>query len=137
MHYFKGLVPAVMALAALCAPASHAMEIVFPASENTDSRLEYPLQLLELALSKSGQPYTLVPKQRPESNKRLALLMQDEGTYDVAFFGTRPELEENLRPIRFPIHRGLLGNRVAATVLRLYTRTAWNGSQRSIPSLAL
>lgn len=96
-------------------PSAHAMEIVYPQSDSGDSRLSYPVALLELALTKAGVDYTLVPKERPESNKRLAALMEQEGTFDVAFFGTRPELEDRLRPIRFPIHRGLLGYRVAIT----------------------
>lgn len=92
-----------------------AMQITFPSNAPGDARLAYPLKLLQLALDKAGVEYDLIAKPRPDSNKRVALLMKDEGAYDVAFFGTRPELEETLRPIRFPIHRGLLGNRVAIT----------------------
>ena len=99
----------------LCSSAAHSMDITYPANADGDTRLEYPLALLELALTKAGVDYTLVPKERPGSNTRVAVLMEQEGTFDVAFFGTRPDLEERLRPIRFPIHRGLLGFRVAIT----------------------
>ena len=95
--------------------AASAMNVVYPQTEASDGRLSYPLKVLELALEKAGVDYTLVPKPRPDSNKRLALLIAEDGAFDVAFFGTRPELEQQLRPIRFPIHRGLLGNRVAIT----------------------
>lgn len=105
----------LLGTAILPSTATATMQITFPSNATGDTRLGYPLKLLQLALDKAGVDYTLVAKPRPDSNKRVALLMKEEGAYDVAFFGTRPELENTLRPIRFPIHRGLLGNRVAIT----------------------
>ena len=115
MNVLKCVFSAVAVAVAMSGTMAYAIDITYPKNKEGDARLEYPLALLELALTKAGLDYTLVPKERPDSNKRVAVLMEEEGTFDVAFFGTRPELEERLRVIRFPMWRGLLGHRVAIT----------------------
>ena len=89
--------------------------VTYPAHPKGDTRLEYSVRLLDLALSKSGLDYQIVPKPRPASNERVVFLMQSEGAYDVAFLGTRPEIESRLRAIYFPMYRGLLGYRIGIT----------------------
>lgn len=88
-------------------------DITIPQLEEHDRRYDYPLQLLELALTKAGADYTFTSKPEPTSHKRMASLMKESGEWTIGFFGFDPFNEETLRPIHFPLYRGLLGNRIA------------------------
>ena len=91
---------------------SEVLRVTYTDNPEGDARLAYEIRLLDLALSKTGREYELIPKLRPASNERVVFLMQSEGAYDVAFLGARPEIEDRLIPVRFPTYRGLLGYRI-------------------------
>lgn len=76
-----------------------------------DSRSEYPLRLLRLALQRTEDeygPFRIEPYPGTYSRKRgLKLLLN--GDIDVYPVATRPEWEEAAIPIRIPLRKGLLG----------------------------
>ncbi|ABC27713.1 ABC-type amino acid transport/signal transduction systems, periplasmic component/domain [Hahella chejuensis KCTC 2396] len=78
-----------------------------------DSRYEYRIQLLQLALLKAGvgNEFMLRPLQDNVTAARgLALL--ERGQLDVAFLPTTVDLERRFRAVKIPILRGILGYRV-------------------------
>ena len=91
------------------------VEITWPQLEEGDLRHDYPMQVLELALNKAGVEYTLAPRPVIASQVRMTRMMETEGAWTVGFFGANPDFEERLRPIRFPLFRGLLGARIGIT----------------------
>ena len=93
--------------------AAEPITVTYPQLADNDRRYDYPLDVLELALTKAGLDYTLAPKPEPASHQRMATLMKEKGDWTVGFFGADPFYEDNLRPIYFPLYRGLLGNRIA------------------------
>lgn len=79
----------------------------------SDSRLEYPVRLLELALKKSGVEYDIRSHTRPmPQGAALTRLAKAEGV-NVVWSMTSKDREEHLLPIRIPIDKGLFGYRVA------------------------
>lgn len=88
-------------------------EIIYPRPESTaDARTNYPLQLLELALKKSGTDYALNPsKFQMQQGRALRQLEKRQGV-DVVWSMTSLEREKALLPIRIPIYRGLIGWRL-------------------------
>lgn len=63
-------------------------------------------------LNKSGEDYRLIHTDHSMSSQvRKAALVQ-KGEIDVMYAGTTRALESALKPIRFPITRGLIGRRV-------------------------
>lgn len=81
--------------------------------EQADSRLEYPIQLLELALKKAEVNFEMRADVRamPQSVaiKRLAAGLN----VNVVWSMTTREREEQLLPVRIPIDKGLFGYRIA------------------------
>ncbi|WP_460711472.1 substrate-binding periplasmic protein [Lysobacter terrae] len=99
---------------ALAAPASSTapIRVRYPAQESvTDARRGYPIAVLQLALERSGRRYTLEAANTQASQLRVLRLVGD-GTLDVAWSVLTREREQELRPVRFPIDRGLIGWRV-------------------------
>jgi hypothetical protein len=87
--------------------------IYYPNSESADDiRVEYPLQLLELAFSKTSLPYTLVSSDTATTQSRALKLLQGEGNIDVVWTMTNIEREAEFLPIRIPLYKGLIGWRV-------------------------
>jgi hypothetical protein len=79
---------------------------------DTDSRLEYPVRLLELALKKSAADFTIQPYHRPmPQGAALSRLASGQGV-NVVWSMTSKEREEHLLPIRIPVDKGLFGYRV-------------------------
>lgn len=78
-----------------------------------DSRLEYPVRLLELALKKSGVEYEMrsYPRAMPQG-AALGRLATGSGI-NVVWSMTSKDREEQLLPIRIPIDKGLFGYRIA------------------------
>lgn len=99
----------------LCiSPAKAAVwTVVYPQSElENDHRSDYPLELLELALKKTGVRYRLIPSNSKMHKARAIKLLQDSIEINVLWAMTDNIREQNLRPIRVPINRGLSGHRV-------------------------
>ena len=76
-----------------------------------DKRDDYPLAVLQLALAESGVEHRLNPVSYLNQGRALKLLEQRQGV-DVVWSMTSSEREAKLRPIRFPIDKGLIGWRV-------------------------
>ncbi len=85
--------------------------IYYPRAEsNTDTRLLYPVALLELCLRHTQ--YQLQPSTTAMQQVRnLRMLKQGQGL-DVMWSVTTKEREAELLPIRIPIDRGLIGWRL-------------------------
>lgn len=102
---------------ALTFPASSAVwNIVYPRSEiENDVRYEFPIALLELALQKTGVRYELRPSQQPFKQALAAKRLEENLELNVMWVMTDTQREEQLRPVRIPIAKGLLGVRVLVT----------------------
>jgi len=92
------------------------LRIRYPHNDSPDAvyahRLEYIEALLELVLSQSGEPYTLlpVPTQTVTGNRNSRHLLS--GYYDVNWVHTNIQREKALRPVRIPLFKGVTGWRV-------------------------
>ena len=79
----------------------------------SDSRdHNFYMDALTWVLNKSGADYQLIHTEHPASSqvRKVALVKKDQ--IDVMYAGTTKELEQQLRPIRIPITRGLVGTRL-------------------------
>lgn len=75
-------------------------------------RENYFIDLLTLALEKSGASYKLHPiHAEPHSEYRGALYLKN-GEFDVHWLNTSEYLEQQLIPIRIPLFRGMIGWRL-------------------------
>jgi len=94
---------------------SMAQAVVYPRHQaQNDPQLQYVLDVLRLALSKSGKPYELSQSSNVMVQSRaITELAANTGALDVIWVMTDPEREELLLPIRIPIDRGLIGWRLA------------------------
>ncbi len=79
---------------------------------DTDTRNQYFIRLLDLALSKTEGAYTLVASPTKMQQGR-ALVQLEKGTgIDVVWTMTSASREQVLRPIRVPLLKGLIGTRL-------------------------
>ena len=93
--------------------AAGAQFVRFPMRElDVDHRSDYALQLLELALSKSGIDYRIQAAAFPMNQERQVRELDANRTIDVAPIPMSPEREARLLPIRIPINKGVLGWRL-------------------------
>jgi hypothetical protein len=87
--------------------------IVYPQSEvANDIRHDYPIALLDLALQKTGVRYELKPSLKPLRQIRALKRLEENLEVNVVWSMTDVQREQQLRPIRIPIYRGLIGWRV-------------------------
>lgn len=84
----------------------------WPMSMLGDARGSYPIALLHLALEKSYTKYQLVPSGQVMSQHRTLRQLEVSQGLDVVWTMTSPEREQELRPVRIPIDRGLIGWRL-------------------------
>lgn len=99
--------------ASFCAH-SFSEQIVYPRPESSlDKRHEYPLTLLQLALSKIEANYTLKPSEKALPQARALLHLSGQDEMDVVWTMTSKSREQEFLPIRIPIYKGLIGWRVA------------------------
>jgi hypothetical protein len=104
----------LLALLLLCPVGALWADVVrypLPESEG-DQRLEYPRQLLELALSKVDTPYRIEFPSTRMNQERQALELEVGRTLDVAPIPSSADREARLLPIRIPLNKGLLGWRI-------------------------
>lgn len=130
------LSPWLMSLALLLSWTSACAQVViYPRHQaQNDPQLQYVLEVLRLALSRSGKPYELKQSSSVMVQSRaIAELAGDTGTLDVIWVMTNPEREKLLAPVRIPIDRGLIGWRVA---LLNAQRAKVLGSVKELPTLA-
>lgn len=90
--------------------------ITYPQSEvENDERYEFPLALLELSLQKTGVRYQLVPSSSPITQAKSIKRLEENLEINVLWSMTDVQRESQLRPIRIPITKGLIGWRVLLT----------------------
>jgi hypothetical protein len=98
----------------LLAQAAMATTVLYPRPETADdARTDYPLRLLQLALSKSHTAYTLQPSSIVmDQGRALAELGRPGGGISIVWSMTSRERETTLLPIRIPIYKGLISWRI-------------------------
>lgn len=79
---------------------------------DTDSRHQYPLQLLEKALEKTGVKYQLTPTDKILLQSKALKQLKDNREVSVVWSMTDEQREEEFLPIRIPIYKGLIGMRI-------------------------
>ncbi len=102
-------------LALLAAPArAEKFTLVYARQiAETDSRLDYPVRLLELAMKKAGVEYDIQPEARSMSQDASLKRLAEGGLVNVVWTMTSKEREAELLPVRIPIDKGLFGYRIA------------------------
>ena len=89
------------------------VEIVYPSSaDSADTRANYYVKLLELAMNKTGTPYTLRPFVFETSGSRVRQRIQDEQDINLTWALTSKEWEHDLAAVRIPLDKGILGWRL-------------------------
>lgn len=90
------------------------IRLVYPPPESApDARTDYPVRLLELALTKAGERFELRPGPSVVQ-QGVALSMMERGeSFDIVWSMTSLDRERRLLPIRIPIYKGLIGWRIA------------------------
>lgn len=78
-------------------------------------RVKYFLDLLQLALQKSGQDFELQPVQTAGATVSRSTRNLENHLYDVHWLHTTEERERDLLPVRIPLYKGLIGWRVLMT----------------------
>ena len=81
-------------------------------SFNNDHRGDYYVDLLKLALTKSGQPYELKPAVQHAVGLRTAYLLTAGDGVNVMWSPTDPTIEKAALPVRVPLDKGILGLRL-------------------------
>lgn len=79
-----------------------------------DSRYNYRIDLLNLAISKTEGKYgtAVIQKQQAQITNARGLSLLKSGNIDIASFASTPELESAFYSIKIPLLQGLLGYRV-------------------------
>jgi len=70
------------------------------------------MDALKWVLDKSGEDYRLVRTEHPISTQMRKVALVQKGEIDVMYAGTTNEMESLLQPIRFPITKGYIGDRI-------------------------
>jgi ABC-type amino acid transport substrate-binding protein len=111
MRMTSRLVACMVFAVHVAASAAEIVRVPIPEFEG-DHRYDYALQLLQLALSKSGTDYRLQPATIPMNQERQVLEIEAGRTIDVAPIPSSAEREARLLPIYIPLNKGLLGWRL-------------------------
>lgn len=96
----------------LAAPAAEPLGLRYARfSGGEDPRVLFPLALLDLALARAG--HVLQAQASTQVMERTRAIEElEQGRIDVAWMSLGREIEQRLRPIRVPIYRGLIGQRI-------------------------
>jgi len=107
-RWFFGLV--ALAIWSVASPLSaQPREVVH--NKVVDANFGYGAGLLELGLSYFPDKYRL--REAGDFYSQARMIKEFEsGNLDVVWLGTNAELEENYRPVRIPLFKGLLGHRL-------------------------
>ncbi|MBD1389157.1 diguanylate cyclase [Neiella sp. HB171785] len=98
-------------LTALTTLSAHATPLVHNKLQN--SKDQYFIELIELALSKVGKTKSFELQQTSETLNQDQLVEGIKfGSVSILWAGTQPTYEQNLRPIRVPLLKGLQGHRL-------------------------
>jgi len=87
--------------------------ITYPRAEfEGDTRNEYPVQLIELALEKTGVRYTVSPSKDFLLQTKSIRKLKENIEVNIIWSMTDTQREADLLPIRIPIAKGLIGWRM-------------------------
>ena len=87
--------------------------IAYPDSPDpADRRGNYYIKLLELAMKKSGMPYTMHPYTFVTSGSRVMQKIADQKDINLTWALTSREWERTLAPVRISLDKGILGWRL-------------------------
>jgi hypothetical protein len=102
-----------LVLTSVPAAFSAPLEVVYPGHTSVkDTRVDYYVKLLDLALSKTGVDFVLRPNPVPMVPARVMQIMESNEGVDVTWGPITRELEQRLLPIRIPLDKGILGWRL-------------------------
>lgn len=76
------------------------------------ARYAFGVSVLDLALSKLGQPYEIVTPGMQHANEARGEMLVIDGSLDLEFLSTTVHRESVMIPVKVPIYRGLLGLRL-------------------------
>ena len=97
----------------VAAAAAATQTVRFPRPEfEGDHRYDYALQLLRLALSKSGGGYQIQLAETSMNQERQVVEIEAGRNLDVGPIPSSADREKRLLPIRIPINKGVLGWRL-------------------------
>ncbi|ABA89537.1 hypothetical protein Pcar_2298 [Syntrophotalea carbinolica DSM 2380] len=89
------------------------VEIKLPITSRNNQRDDFQIGMLKLLLEKAAVDYNITLAPEVYSQARIIHeLKTGSGRINLYWMGTSDELEKDLRPIRFPVYRGLLGYRI-------------------------
>lgn len=97
------------------ADSNNSLIVRYPASDNIRTytkRVNYFVEILELALQKSGKPYQLEKITTPILLENRSKNNIKQKFYDVHWMNAKTALEADLRPIPIPLCKGLTGWRI-------------------------
>jgi ABC-type amino acid transport substrate-binding protein len=98
---------------AVATEADKPIAIVYPdSSDPADRRGSYYIKLLELAMKKSGLPYTMHPYTFVTSGSRVMQKIADEQDINLTWALTSRQWEQALAPVRISLDKGILGWRL-------------------------
>jgi hypothetical protein len=93
--------------------AAEEFKVVYAQQDSGADRIDYGVEILKLALGKSGATFTLTPSTEVAVTQARAVELVKEGKVaNITWAGTGPDLEHSLLPVRVPIDRGILGWRL-------------------------
>ncbi len=101
----------IVLCALLCVLARGAAAEVITHNQVADAKEVLLLDILKLALSKSAPGMQYQPTPSP-INQARALAEIKAGNLSVMWAGTTPEYERELKPVRIPVLKGMLGHRI-------------------------
>ena len=108
----------MMKLCSLCflitfSSAVFSAEKTIRINEFSDPNASYAIKMLRLAIAHSDQPdYTIDISQEDFTQARVNEEVRSGGHLDLCWASSDAEIEEQLRPIRIPLFKGLLGYRI-------------------------
>lgn len=106
---FFALLALLLPLPGMAAPIT----VTIPRAETErDPRSQFPFQLLEQVLQRSGRDYVLKKSAVRMQQGRAVLQLQKGEGVDVVCYMTSAEREALLLPIRIPVDKGLIGWRL-------------------------
>lgn len=91
------------------------LHVRYPASDHITThmkRVNYSIEILELALKKSGRPYRLEKIRTPLLSENRSKNNLSQKKYDVHWLTANQSLESELIPIPIPLCKGLMGWRL-------------------------
>lgn len=101
-------------------------EITYPKLINQDDRAsQYPVDLLRLALQKTGVKHSLQSSKRVLNQRQFLYALAEGQQVNVIWSMTDEQREQDLLPIRIPIFRGLIGWRLLMAHERLLDNSAF------------